>query len=66
MTRQQRKRLPKSKLFWVEIWPKPLGRFFVRFRMANARQWHFGRLVIHMRAPWLEGPARQMHPEAFK
>jgi hypothetical protein len=66
MTRAQRRRLPKARLFWVEVWDRRMPCFFVKFRMANARQWHFGRLVVHMRAPWLEGPARQMHPEVFK
>ena len=36
-----------------------------RMRMANCESIRLGPLCIHRPMPWLLGPARQLHPEAF-
>lgn len=48
---------------WIRWWPRRpnLGPWFFTCRMANARSWHFGALVITIPLPWsrvfLEGTA---------
>ena len=63
MTREQRKRLPKAKLFTAE-WS---GRqsYFARFRLANAMRVQIGHICLIWRMPWLEHSARALHPEIF-
>lgn len=58
------KKLPSAGfLVRFEWWEKPM---WTKFRLANAMQLHLGRLVVRWRMPWLDGPARQLHPECFK
>ena len=73
MTRKQIARLPKAA--WIAIryirpsrWPvdyKTRSPFFLRWRNANTWGFMFGNLFVTIRAPWLERPARQLHPEVF-
>lgn len=58
-----RKRLPKSNLITVRWWSTSM---WTSFRLANARQIHFGHLVVIIRAPWLEAPARANFPQLFE
>lgn len=39
---------------------------YLRMRCANAESVTYGPLNITRPKPWLLGPARQLHPEAFK
>lgn len=66
MTPEQRARLPKARLFSI-YWDKHFRQWpwFYHFRFANARLVFLGPLRFTLRAPWLEGPARQLHPEVF-
>lgn len=73
-------KLPKATLFairfhgwWIrQMWEarnldkrhRPF--FFMRTRGANYAQCWIGPFDILWRRPWLEGPARASHPEAFK
>lgn len=57
-------RAPLISLRWVARWSGPpvvLG----PMRMANASTLYIWRLCITWRMPWLEGPARVLHPECF-
>lgn len=73
LTREQIARLPKPALIDFRIvrpsrWPwdyHSRSPFFIRWRNANSRGFMFGNLVVTIRAPWLERPARQLHPEVF-
>lgn len=64
-------KLPKAKLikfWWVNRWPydyRTRSPFFLRWRNANAWGFMLGPLGVSVRAPWLEGPARQLHPRLF-
>ncbi|MCE2910236.1 MAG: hypothetical protein LW712_15565 [Burkholderiaceae bacterium] len=66
-------RLPKAgfsarfQWFWFRHCMGP-RRFplFMHSRNANARCYWIGPLFICMPAPWLMGPARSLHPEAFE
>lgn len=61
--RGQTRPLPKAALIRVE---RTHGRpFFAAFRLANARLFYLGWLCLSVRAPWLAGPARRLHPECF-
>ena len=62
MTREQRKRLPKAKLFSAR-WAQ--RGYFAKFRLANAMQVQVWRLTLMWRMPWLERPARALYPEVF-
>ena len=55
-------KLPKAKLISLR-WGR--GSLWARFRLANAHQFHLGRLTVVVRAPWLEGPARSLYPNLF-
>jgi hypothetical protein len=61
LTKVEKGRLPKAKLLRLE-W-SPRRPYFATFRNANARVWYLGWLKVTHRAPWLERPARQLHPE---
>lgn len=63
MTKDQRKRLPKSKLFHVE-WGRPS--YFATFRLANAMRVQIGHLCLTWRMPWLEHSARALYPQLFR
>ena len=68
LTRAQRRRLPKARLFWVRWWsisPIRRARWFAKFRNANAMFVWIGRLEIGWRMPWLERAARACHPHLF-
>ena len=67
------KKLPKSSLLNVQIgwyWFRNdywrTTRWFMKTRGANFASVWLGPVCITWRMPWLEGPARQLHPEAFK
>lgn len=63
MTREQRKRLPKAKLFQAEwSWRQC---YMAKFRHANAMRVQIGHLCLMWRMPWLERSARALHPELF-
>jgi hypothetical protein len=58
--------LPKAKLIdfsWSRSRLSGAPLFFSN-RLANAYRFQLWRLIIHVRAPWLEHSARQLHPEA--
>lgn len=63
-------RLPKAhfkvevKWFWFRRW-HPKTPLFFRTRFANALSYDLGPIHVLMPAPWLLGPARSNHPEAF-
>lgn len=67
--RHARKQLPKAR--WISVtWRCPpifpdSPRVYMN-RFANARQFTLWRLVIVVRAPWLERSARQIHPHLFE
>jgi hypothetical protein len=63
--RHIRQQLPKAKLVSF-MWWRPMPAPFTKFRLANAIQIHLWRLVIIVRAPYLERPARQLFPHLFK
>lgn len=73
LTREKKARLPKAALIAFRLvrpsrWPvdyRTRSPFFLRWRNANAWGFMFGNLVVTIRAPWLERPARQLHPEIF-
>jgi len=61
--------------FWLKWWWDAVGpskkvswrpKFFIYMRMANVHSFSFGPMKIVWPARWLEGPARQSHPEVFK
>lgn len=65
-------RLPRAALLHVEwskwdapnTWrPRP---WFGINRLANSLRFRIGKLVIFVRAPWLERPARQLYPHLFR
>lgn len=61
-------RLPKSK--WVVQWAWKAVRRFRDWlptvhRIANSKIYSLGPLVVCRPMPWLMGPARVLHPEAF-
>lgn len=74
LTRDQRARLPKAKLISFRIarpsrWPldyRTRSPFFLSWRNANARGFMLGDLIITVRAPWLEGPARHLTLKFFR
>ena len=63
-----RKRLPKSKMFWMKLRRTVLYRpiRFAKFRNANAMFIWLGPLEIGWRMPWLDRSARQLHPHLFQ
>lgn len=63
MTREQRKRLPKAKLFQAE-WSTRQW-YFAKFRCANFMRVQIGRLCLSWRMSWLEHSAHTLHPELF-
>ena len=44
------------------LWPA----FYLSSRNANAQITYVGPLCVIRPMPWLEGPARSLHPELFK
>lgn len=58
-----RKRLPKSNMITVRLWSTSM---WTTFRLANARQIHFGHVVVIIRAPWLEASAKANFPNLFE
>ena len=52
------RRLPKASFCRIEIWDSSL---WTSFRLANAMQVHFGRIVVRFRMPWLKRPAMALH-----
>ena len=62
-----RRRLPRASLLCVRwiTWPHWSRWYIARFRLANAIQYVVGPITIVHRAPWLERPARQLHPHSF-
>ena len=63
MTREQRKRLPKAKLFHVEWTPR--HSYLAKFRLANAMRVQLGPVCLVWRMPWLEHSAKALHPHLF-
>lgn len=63
MTREQRKRLPKAKMFSMEFSRHQF--YFAKFRLANAMRVQIGHLCLTWRMPWLEHSARALHPNLF-
>lgn len=55
---------------WSAAFTRPRGLvrsdWFMRTRGANFTQVWLGPISVIRRAPWLEGPARTLHPELFK
>jgi len=64
MPRDWKKKLPVAKLMGFE-WSRHVS-YWARFRLANAWRFQLGRLTITVRAPWLEGSARAIHPHLFE
>ena len=60
--RSVRLKLPKAKIIKLMFWQKSMWTYF---RLANARQFHFGRMVLIVRASYLEDSARSIHPSLF-
>lgn len=69
ISKEARRRLPKAAWLHVEwsTWKAPWSgqKWFASWRLANARRFRFGNLVVHVRAPWLEHVARQTYPHLF-
>ena len=67
-----RRKLPKAALLVVEWskWdaPKTWGPqpWFGINRLANCLRLRIGKLVLYVRAPWQERPARQLYPHLFR
>ena len=59
------KGLPKARLFLFVFSRYKTTHFFAYFRNANAAFVWAGPITIGWRMPWLERPARQIHPELF-
>lgn len=61
--------------FWFRnVWDRIFGGypkfrfrsiFYLRYRVANAERISIGPLCITRPMPWLLGPAKTLHPEAF-
>jgi hypothetical protein len=68
LTRAQKSRLMKAKLFSVEWLGPPIIRrhWWSYLRFANAANFHIFRLSLSWRMPWLEHSARALHPELFE
>lgn len=67
-----RRKLPKAALLHIEwsSWEAPPSwgpqRWFGKWRLANTIRLRFGKLIVFVRAPWLEQPARQLYPHLFR
>lgn len=66
--KEVQRHLPKAKLFtihWRWWWFKGGYGFLSQMRIANALCISVGPIDMVIRRPYLIGPARQLHPEAF-
>jgi hypothetical protein len=61
-----RRQLPRAKLIQLKWWRPMPYTTITTFRLANALQIHLWRLVVIVRAPYLESSARQLHPHLFE
>jgi hypothetical protein len=63
-----RNNLPRAKLidFAWSYFRQPGAPLFFKNRLANAYRFQIWRLTVHIRAPWLEHSARQLHPHLFR
>ena len=66
ISKDQRGRLPRAKLFTVRLLEPPSLSRPIRTRGANFASVWVGRFQIIWRMPWLERPARALHPEVFQ
>lgn len=60
--------LPKAKLidFAWSSFRLPGTPLFFKNRLANVYRFQLWRLIVHVRAPWLEHSARQIYPHLFR
>jgi hypothetical protein len=60
--------LPKAKLidFQWSSYRLPRTPLFFKNRLANCYRFQLWRLIVHVRAPWLEHSARQLYPHLFR
>lgn len=65
LTKAQRAQLPKTKVFKIMLLPPSFAVRPMTTRGANYAAVWFWRFHIAWRMPWLERPARQLHPEIF-
>lgn len=63
--RSVRRKLPKAKLLKVEVGGFDQKPYLAKFRCANFMRVQLWWVCITFRMPWLERPARQIHPHLF-
>jgi hypothetical protein len=65
LTKAQREALPKAGWRFSYLEPGPRSPLFMKTRGANFAAIWLWRFQFAWPMPWLERPARQLHPEVF-
>lgn len=65
ITAEMARKLPKASLISVRLLSNKPAFWFLKNRLANAYRIQVSRVVIVVRAPWLERSARALYPHLF-